>query len=77
MPPIVHLMENEKLYAIGVLEAEQSQNSIARHFGKSKSVRNFATSVLTGGWGQIRDGRGRSKKTTRQDRYLHIFAVRN
>ena len=37
-PPKVYTMENEKLHAIGMLEAGHSQNSIARHFDKFKSV---------------------------------------
>ena len=79
MPPKVYMTENEKLRAIGMLEAGQSQNSIARHFGKSKSVisRLVVRYRQTGGV-KIRDGRGRHKKTTpRQDRYLRIIALRN
>ncbi len=79
MPPKVYMTENEKLRAIGMLEAGQSQNSIARHFGKSKSVISRLVSRYrqTGGV-KIRDGRGRPKKTTpRQDRYLRIIALRN
>ena len=34
----VYMTENEKMRAIGIMEAGQSQNSIARYFGKSKSV---------------------------------------
>ena len=64
---------------VGMLEAGQSQNWIARHFGKSKNVISQLVSQYwqTGGV-KIRDGRGWPKKTTpRQDRYLSIFALRN
>ena len=72
--PKMYTTENEKWHATG-----QSQNSIARHFGKSKSVISQLVSWYrqTGGV-KIRDGRGWLKKTTpRQDRYLRIFALRN
>ena len=35
MAPELYTVEYEKWHAIGMLEAGQSQNSIARHFGKS------------------------------------------
>ena len=79
MPHKVYMTENEKLREIGMLEAWQSQNSIARHFGKSKSVISRLVSRYRQTDGvKIRDGRGRSEKTTPgQDRYLHIFVLRN
>ena len=79
MPPELYMTEYKKWHAIVMLEAGQSQNTIARHFGKIQKC-NFATAVTipTDGWVKIRDGMGLSKKTTpRQDRYLRIFELRN
>ena len=79
MPPEVYMTEYEKLHAVGMLGAGQSQNPIARHFGKSKSVslRLLSRYRQTGGV-KISDGRGWPKKSThRQDRYLRIFVLRN
>ena len=74
MPPEMYM---KKWHAIGMLEAGQSQNSIAGHFGKSVILRLLSHYQQAGGV-KNRDGRGRPKKTTpRQDRYSRIFALRN
>ena len=73
MPSKVYMTENEKLHATGMLEAGQSQNSIARHFDKSVISRLVSRYQQTGGV-KIKEGTGRPKRTTpRYDRYLHIF----
>ena len=52
VPPRMYMTENKKWHTSGMLETGQSQNSVARHFAKTKS--NLATGVmiLTEGWGQ-------------------------
>ena len=76
MLPKVYMTENEKLHAARMLEAEQSHNSVARYFGKSKSViSRLVSRYQQTGRVKIRDGRGRTKRATpRQHRYLRIFA---
>ena len=51
MSPNVYMTENEKLRAVGMSEAGEFQNSVAKHFGKSKSVMTGVT-ISTDGWGQ-------------------------
>ena len=56
MPPKVYIAENEIMRAFGS-NWQQSQNSIARHFGKSKSVISRMEVKIMG-------GSGRPKKTS-------------
>ena len=63
MLPKEYMTENEKLRAVGMLDAGQSQNSISRHFGKSKSViAQLVSQYRQTGGVNIRNGRGRPKK---------------
>ena len=79
MPPRQYLTEKQKWQAIGMVQAGQSQNQVARFFGKSKSVisRLVMLHRQTGNV-TMRRGRGRLKKTTvRQDRLIRTVALRN
>ena len=51
-PPEVYMTDYEKWHAVGKLEVGQSQNSIATHFGKSKSVISRLLSQYRQGWVQ-------------------------
>lgn len=79
MPPRVYLTTEQKWQAIGMIQAGESQNAVARFFGKSKSV--ISRLVLLhrqNGSVTMRAGRGRPCKTTpREDRRIRTIALRN
>ena len=79
MPPRQYLTEKQKWQAIGMVQAGQSQNQVARFFGKSKSViSRLVTLHRQTGNVTMRRGRGRLKKTTvRQDGLIRTVALRN
>ena len=79
MPPRKYLTEKQKWQAIGMVQAGQSQNQVARFFGKSKSViSRLVTLHRQTGNVTMRRGRGRLKKTTfRQDQLIRTVALRN